>query len=99
MPKQIPDDIQEIEKRVSELKEKYKKEETRDKTEDSSLLFVGLRLGVEFASGTIIGASIGYILDEIFDFRFIMLLILTILGGFAGMLNAYRYMKSIDEKK
>lgn len=97
MPKNIPDDIKQIEKRISTLKKQQKMNETDAKEENISGIFKGLRLGLEFASGTIVGAGIGYILDEVFDFQFIMLLIFTILGGFAGMLNAYRYLKNLDK--
>ncbi len=99
MPKGIPEDLKKIDERIAALKHRYKNEETDKKAEDVSQIFIGLRLGIEFASGTIIGAAIGYILDELFDFQFIMLLIFTMLGGFAGLLNAYRYMKSLDKEE
>lgn len=99
MPKDIPEDLKKIDERIAALKQRYTNEEKEKKEENVSQAFIGLRLGVEFASGTIIGAAIGYILDEVFDFQFIMLLIFTMLGGFAGMLNAYRYMKSLDKEK
>lgn len=99
MSKDIPEDLKKLDERISALKNRYENEETDKKAEDVSQVFIGLRLGTEFASGTIIGAAIGYILDELFDFQFIMLLIFIILGGFAGLLNAYRYMKSLDKKE
>lgn len=99
MDENIPEDIKKMDERIAALKKQYQKEETDERAANASQLFVGLRLGVEFASGTIIGAAMGYMLDEVFDFQFIMLLILTILGGLAGMLNAYRYMKSLDKEK
>lgn len=99
MKKNIPEDIRKIDERIATLKKQYNKEETDKNMEETSQIFIGLRLGVEFASGTIIGAAMGYMLDEVFDFQFIMLLIFTILGGLAGMLNAYRYMKSLDKEK
>jgi len=99
MSKDIPEDIKKMNERIAALKNRNKNEETDKKAENVSQVFIGLRLGIEFASGTIIGAAIGYILDELFDFQFIMLLIFTILGGFAGLLNAYRYMKSLDKEE
>lgn len=99
MKENIPEDLKQMERRIAALKKQYGKEDKDKKAEEASQLFVGLRLGVEFASGGIIGAAIGYMLDELFDFRFVMLLIFTILGGFAGMLNAYRYMKSLEKKE
>lgn len=98
MQKKIPEDIRHLEEQIKALKKQNGKK-TTEKAENVSQVFKGLRLGIEFASGTIVGAAIGYMLDELFDFQFIMLLIFTILGGFAGMLNAYRYIKSTDENK
>ncbi len=97
MPKKVPEDIKEMERRISALKHQQNLNDADKKEENIAGIFKGLRLGLEFASGTIVGAGIGYILDEVFDFQCVMLLIFTILGGFAGMLNAYRYMKSLEE--
>ena len=96
----IPEDIQALEKKIAAIKKKTSGEpETENKHTQFSHLAMGLRLGVELASGTIVGAAIGYMLDEMFDFQFVLLLIFTIFGGCAGMLNAYRYAKSVNEKK
>lgn len=99
MKENIPEDLKKMDERIAALKKQHFKDKTKEEVENTSQLFVGMRLGVEFASGTIIGAAIGYMLDELFDFQFIMLLIFTILGGFAGILNAYRYMKSLDKRE
>jgi ATP synthase protein I len=58
-----------------------------------------MRICIELVSGVIVGASIGYILDEVFDFRFIFLLTFTILGGAAGIINVIRYVGNIKEQK
>lgn len=94
----IPNDLEEMNRRIAVLKEKKEKQHMKTENIEVSNVFMGLRLGVEIASGTIVGAAIGYMLDEIFDFKFVLLLTLTILGFFAGMLNAYRYIKQLDEE-
>ena len=96
----IPEDIKALDEKIAKAKlSKQSQEQTEDKHSDFSHLTIGLRLGVELASGTIVGAAIGYTLDEMFDFKYIMLLIFTIFGGCAGMLNAYRYIKSINAEE
>ena len=95
---EIPEDIKSLNEKISQLKKSQSKEDRTDKHTDFSHMVRGMRMGVELASGTIVGAGIGYVLDEIFDFKFLMLLIFTILGGFAGMLNAYRYVKEINKE-
>ncbi len=95
---EIPEDIKALNEKISQLKKEQNKEDTIDKHTNFSHIARGMRMGVELASGTIVGAGMGYVLDEIFDFKFLMLLIFTILGGFAGMLNAYRYVKEINKE-
>jgi len=58
-----------------------------------------VRVCIDLISGVIVGSSIGYILDEMFDFRFIFLLIFTIFGGAAGILNVVRYINRNQEHK
>lgn len=94
----IPEDIKHLAEKIERIKtKKATSEVSEDKHSDLSRLSTGMRLGVELVSGAFVGVAIGYILDEIFDSKFIMLLIFTILGGFAGILNAYRYAKNMEE--
>lgn len=58
-----------------------------------------VRICIDLLSGVIVGSSIGYILDEMFDFRFIFLLVFTIFGGAAGILNVVRYVNRNQEHK
>lgn len=90
----VPEDIEDLNKRIEELKNKQNKnlEQTH-----YSKVFLGFQLGVEFASGPIVGAAIGYMLDDLFDTKSIIMLTLTVFGGFAGVLNAYRYVKNLDK--
>lgn len=94
---EIPEDIKELNEKISKLKPKENDEKFQKK--DFSQISIGFHSMIELTSGIIVGASIGYILDEVFDFQFIMLLIGIIFGSFAGILNVYRYMKSIDNKE
>lgn len=93
-----PKDIAELEERIEALKKKNENKERTRKPSEVSEMASGLRVGIELASGTIVGTGIGYMLDKLFDFQFIMLLIFTILGFFAGMLNAYRYAKNNEKE-
>lgn len=94
---EIPQDIQEIDKRIKAIKARKKETKDDDKGEYSHVAIV-FQMAVELVSGVIVGASIGYILDEMFDFKFICLLIFTIFGGIAGMVNVIRYLKKVDER-
>lgn len=94
--KKVPNDIKELDEKISRIKSK--KYAPKQEKEDFSQVSIGIHSMIELTSGIIVGAAIGYILDEIFDFQFIIMLIGIILGSFAGIQNVYRYMKNIDRK-
>lgn len=94
---EIPQDIQEIEKRIKAIKTRKKETKNNDKNGYSQVAIV-FQMAIELVSGVFVGAGIGYILDEMFDFKFICLLIFTIFGGIAGMVNVVRYLKKVDEE-
>jgi len=94
---EIPQDIQEMDKRIKAIKARKKEVKSGDKDGYSQAAIV-FQMAVELVSGVFVGAAIGYILDEMFDFKFICLLIFTIFGGVAGMVNVIRYLKKVDER-
>lgn len=65
--------------------------------EASSGLAQGMRLGLEFFSGTVVGLLIGFGIDRYFDTTPWFLLIFTFLGFGAGLLNVYRDINQIQE--
>lgn len=99
---QIPDDIKEMKERIAAVKEKSAQQKAgKAKHTDFSQTSIALQVAIELVSGTFVGASIGYILDEVFDTKFIFLLIFIIFGSLAGLVNVARYLKKADadEKK
>jgi ATP synthase protein I len=95
-----PKDIKELQEKIIALKHRS----DEDKKNGASVTHlasasIGVRIGIELVSGTIIGMGIGYVLDKILDFKILMLLIFTIFGSFAGILNVYRYTKSLEENE
>jgi ATP synthase protein I len=95
-----PKDIKELQEKISALKHRSddEKKNSASVTHLASAS-IGVRVGIELVSGTIIGMGIGYVLDKILDFKILMLLIFTIFGSFAGILNVYRYTKSLEENE
>ena len=53
----------------------------------------------ELISGVIVGAGIGYLLDILFGTRPLLLIIFLFLGGVAGFLNVYRFVKSMEKEQ
>ena len=91
-----PKDIKDIDERIAQLEIKDNNDEKYTKISNISN---GFQIVVELASSVIVGVGIGYVLDKIFDFRILFLVIFTILGGIAGLLNVVRYLKNISTKE
>lgn len=94
---EISDELQKQAEKIAKIKEQL--QENKKIENNVSISSQALQMMIELVSGIIVGASIGYILDEIFDFKFICLLIFTIFGGMAGLMNMIRYTYKIKETK
>lgn len=85
----------------SALKENHMDAETIAKDADdraaSSGLAAGLRIGLEFASGTLVGLGIGYGIDHLAGTKPLFMIIFLFLGFGAGILNVYRVVNNISE--
>lgn len=63
----------------------------------SSGLGLGFRISIEFVAGVAVGVGIGYALDRWLGTAPVMMVLFLLLGGAAGVLNAYRAAKGMDE--
>jgi len=91
---QTPKDIKTLDTKIKAFKQTSR--QIKDKADDdvrSAGAITGFQLSIDFISAVIVGAAIGYFLDFLFDTRPILLAILTVLGGAAGVLNMYRSSK------
>lgn len=97
----MPDDIKEMNARILKAKKNIGIGSHKSENQNgfNSQVFLLFQLVIEIVSGTFVGAALGYILDDIFDFRYLFLLIFTIFGSFAGILNAHRYLDKQDKPK
>ena len=96
----IPDDIKQLDKKIQQLKGKEKlARQDRPESEYAYATKVGFRIGTELISGVIVGAGLGYVLDKIFDTQPLLLIIFLFLGGAAGFLNVYRFVRSQEQNK
>ena len=95
-----PDDIQQIEKRIQKLKTTNGKR--AEESQEKQFIYayqVGSRIAAELISGVLVGAGLGYLLDKLCNTAPLQLIIFLILGGIAGFLNVYRFVKNQDRKE
>ncbi|MBR1948837.1 MAG: AtpZ/AtpI family protein [Alphaproteobacteria bacterium] len=99
--KNASEDIKRLEQKISELKSKENATPSNNinNTEFVRVSRIGLRIGVELFSAVIVGAGIGYLLDDFFGTKPWMLVVFLFFGGAAGILNVYRLSQKEDELK
>lgn len=90
--KNASDDIKRLEQKISELKERETalSDKKTNQSEFVRVSRIGMRIGVELFSAVIVGAGIGYLLDNAFNTKPWMLALFLFFGGAAGILNVYR---------
>ncbi|MDY4841877.1 MAG: AtpZ/AtpI family protein [Alphaproteobacteria bacterium] len=98
--RKVPDDIKSMDERIKRLQKQ--EVEARKPKKESAFVYAsknGFRVGTELLSGVLVGAAIGYLLDGYFGTRPWLLIVFLFLGGAAGFLNVYRFVKSIGKNK
>lgn len=98
--KKIPDDIKQLDERIKDLAAK-EADARKDKPENGFMYAskTGFRVGTELLSGVLVGAALGYFLDGLLGIKPWLLIICLFLGGGAGFLNVYRFVKNEESKK
>ena len=68
---------------------------------DKEGLFLGnaFKLGTELVAAVAVGTIIGFILDNWFDTKPILIIVFFILGSVAGILNVFRAAKKMQKGK
>ena len=61
-----------------------------DRSENGNALALAFRVGVELISAVAVGTAIGWGLDQWFETRPWFMLVFTVVGGAAGIINVYR---------
>lgn len=98
--KNIPEDIKLLDERIK--KQQAKEKLARKDKPESSFVYAskaGFRVGTELISGVLVGAASGYFLDKLFDTKPWLLVLFLFLGGAAGILNVYRFVKNEDQRR
>lgn len=92
--------MQDFDRRLKAAKQKHEpKRSAENSPRDMSGVGVGLRIAVDLVAGVAVGVGIGWGLDNWLETKPWFLLLFTILGFCAGMLNVYRTARQLEEKK
>lgn len=96
--RKTPEDIELMEKRIQKLKDVHSKNtEKENKSSVRDSIANAFRIGTEFIAAVFVGICIGYALDKIFGTKVVFLLVFSLFGCMAGMLNVYRSAQEMDK--
>lgn len=92
-----PSSFDELEARLRALRAREDETTGRGpaRREPSAGLALGMRLSVEFVAGIAVGVGIGYGLDRWLGTAPWLMMLFLLLGGGAGVMNAYRAAKGL----
>lgn len=93
--KKIPEDLSLLKSKIDQAKEgKTKKTRTPKFVSASGL---GFRIATDLLAAVIVGGAVGFVLDDWFETKPVMLVIFLLFGGAAGFLNVYRTVKNVEK--
>lgn len=96
-----PEDIKKLNAKINEFKQAHlnSKGSVTSYSTSSARTVTGLQISAELIAGVLVGAGIGYLIDNLFNTRPWGLAVFLIFGGLAGILNIYKTFKSNDDNK
>ena len=89
------DKLRELKKKIDHYQIDNKSNSNSSKKKGAGF---GFKISTEIVASLIVGVVIGIIVDNFFNTRPFGLIILFILGAFAGFLNVYRVMRRIEKQ-
>ncbi len=92
--------LEELKTRLKIAKSKFQKKKG-DEHGNKKGIFLGnaLKLGTELVAAVAVGTIIGFILDNWFDTKPLLIIIFFLFGSAAGIVNVFRAAKRMQEKE
>ena len=90
--------IKEISTRLEIAKKNIKKNEIEKSGTNAASLGKALKIGTELVAAVVVGATLGFILDNWFDTKPLLTICFFIMGVAAGILNVFKSAKKMNKK-
>ena len=91
-------DSKDLETRLKIAKSKLQNKKIKDTGEKGVFLGNAFKLGTELVAAVVVGVIIGFILDNWFGTKPVLIIIFFIFGSAAGILNVFKAAKRMQEK-
>ena len=90
--------LKEISTRLEIAKKKMKKKQIKNDGSNVTSIGVGLKISTELVAAVIVGSTIGFLLDNWFGTKPLLIIIFFFMGVAAGILNVFRSAKKMHKK-
>jgi|TARA_B110000196_G_scaffold318257_1_gene333206 ATP synthase protein I len=91
-------DLKEISTRLEIVKKKIKKNTKNDDGSNAASLGKALKISTELVASVVVGSAIGFLLDNWFGTKPILIILFFFMGVAAGILNVFRAAKKMNKK-
>ena len=92
-------DLENLKTRLKIAKSKLQKDKTQNADKKGIFLGNAFKLGTELIAAVIVGTIIGFILDNWFGTKPILIILFFLFGAAAGILNVFRSAKRMQEEE
>ena len=90
-------DLKKISTRLEIAKQKIKKNSPNSKGSNTSNLGNALKISTELVAAVVVGSTIGFLLDNWFGTKPMLIICFFIMGVSAGILNVFRSAKRMNK--
>ena len=90
-------DIKEISARLEIAKRNIKKGQIKNKSSNAASLGKALKISTELVAAVVVGSTIGFLLDNWFDTKPLLIICFFFMGVAAGILNVFRSAKKMHK--
>ena len=91
-------DLKEISTRLKIAKENIKNTKKNSKSSNAASLGKALKISTELVAAVFVGSTIGFILDNWFDTKPLLIICFFFMGVAAGILNVFKSAKKMNKK-
>ena len=90
--------LKEISTRLKIAKKNIKKDKEKNRASNAASLGKALKISTELVAAVVVGSTIGFLLDNWFDTKPLLIICFFFMGVAAGILNVFRSAKKMQKK-
>ena len=90
-------DLEDLKTRLKIAKSKLQNEDAEKTGKKGIFLGNAFKLGTELVAAVVVGTIIGFILDNWFDTKPVLIIVFFLFGAVAGIVNVFRAAKKMQE--